>query len=127
MRQLCQLARPRGQDMAPAMVLRLLQQWSLPVAQRVAAAWELPGPVQPVLHAHARGALADSLQFGCAAAAASLLCRHGRATQGQMLAVLEQLPGVPLHALHWSWRRLHGRSVETLAEHDAPAGAAALP
>jgi len=38
-----------------------------------------------------------------------------------MLALLEQLPSAPPHALRWIWRRLHGRNVETLDEamHDA--------
>ena len=68
--------------------------------------------------ADASGPLSDSLRLGSAAAAASLLCRHGHATQGRMLALLEQLPSAPPHALRWIWRRLHGRSVETLD--DAP-------
>jgi len=33
-----------------------------------------------------------------------------------MLALLEQLPSAPPHALRWIWRRLHGRNVETLDE-----------
>ncbi|WMJ70065.1 HDOD domain-containing protein [Stenotrophomonas sp. 24(2023)] len=118
MRQLTQLASAGGQEIPTALALRLLQRWSLPVAQRVAAAWELPEPVHPALQAQASGPLAASLRFGSAAAAASLLCRHGRATQGQMLALLEQSPDVPLHALRWAWRRLHGRSVETLGDVD---------
>ncbi|MFB3129644.1 MAG: histidine kinase, partial [Lysobacteraceae bacterium] len=34
----------------------------------------------------------------------------------RMLALLEQLPSAPPHALRWIWRRLHGRSVETRDE-----------
>ena len=59
---------------------------------------------------------ADSLRLASAAAAASLLCRHGHASQSRMLALLEQLPSAPPHALRWIWRRLHGRSVETRDE-----------
>jgi hypothetical protein len=118
MRQLLQEAQARGEDVQPALALQLLQQWSLPLAQRVAAAWELPDPVHQTLAADASGPLSDSLRLGSAAAAASLLCRHGHATQGRMLALLEQLPSAPPHALRWIWRRLHGRSVETLD--DAP-------
>jgi hypothetical protein len=70
----------------------------------------------PGLAPDAEGPLADSLRLASAAAAASLLCRHGHASQSRMLALLEQLPSAPPHALRWIWRRLHGRSVETLDE-----------
>ena len=98
----------------------LLRQWTLPVAQRVAAAWELPPPVHEALQATQAGAgLARSLRFARAAAAASLLCRHGYISQAQGVAWLEQVPGTPSPVLLWIWRRLHGRAVETLAdEHD---------
>jgi len=100
----------------------LLRQWTLPVAQRIAAAWELPLPVHQALEAeHAGSGLAQSLRFARAAAAASLLARHGHMGQSQGLAWLEQLPGTPPHALLWIWRRLHGRSVETLADEHADA------
>ncbi|MCU1038330.1 HDOD domain-containing protein [Stenotrophomonas maltophilia] len=114
MRQLLQEAQARGEAVEPALALQMLQQWSLPLAQRVAAAWELPEPVHQALAVDAEGALADSLRLASAAAAASLLCRHGHASQSRMLALLEQLPSAPPHALRWIWRRLHGRSVETL-------------
>ena len=114
MRQLLQEAQARGEAVEPALALQLLQQWSLPLAQRVAAAWELPEPVHQALAVDAQGPLADSLRLASAAAAASLLCRHGHASQSRMLALLEQLPTAPPHALRWIWRRLHGRSVETL-------------
>jgi HD-like signal output (HDOD) protein len=113
MRQLLQEAQARG-AVEPALALQLLQQWSLPLAQRVAA-WELPEPVHQAWR-RAEGPLADSLRLASAAAAASLLCRHGHASQSRMLALLEQLPSAPPHALRWIWRRLHGRSVETLDE-----------
>lgn len=116
MRQLLQEAQARGESVEPALALQLLQQWSLPLAQRVAAAWELPEPVHQALAPEAEGPLADSLRLASAAAAASLLCRHGHASQSRMLALLEQLPSAPPHALRWIWRRLHGRSVETLDE-----------
>ncbi|MBK0014545.1 HDOD domain-containing protein [Isoptericola jiangsuensis] len=121
MRQLLQEAQARNETVAPALALDLLQRWSLPLAQRVAAAWDLPEPVHQALAADAEGPLADSLRLGSAAAAASLLCRHGHGTQARMLALLEQLPSAPPHALRWIWRRLHGRNVETLDEamHDA--------
>ena len=116
MRQLLQEAQARGEPVEPALALQLLQQWSLPLAQRVAAAWELPEPVHQALAVDAEGSLADSLRLASAAAAASLLCRHGHASQSRMLALLEQLPSAPPHALRWIWRRLHGRNVETLDE-----------
>lgn len=125
MRQLLQEAQARGEAVEPALALQLLQQWSLPLAQRVAAAWELPEPVHQALAVDAQGPLADSLRLASAAAAASLLCRHGHASQSRMLALLEQLPTAPPHALRWIWRRLHGRSVETLDDAgQAPAGTA---
>lgn len=116
MRQLLHEAQLRGEEVEPALALQLLQRWSQPLAQRVAAAWELPEPVHQALATDADGPLADSLRLASAAAAASLLCRHGHATQGRMLALLEQLPAAPAHALRWIWRRLHGRNVETLDE-----------
>ncbi|OMO39810.1 histidine kinase [Stenotrophomonas sp. MB339] len=116
MRQLLQEAQARDETVEPALALQLLQQWSLPLAQRVAAAWELPEPVHQALAPEADGPLADSLRLASAAAAASLLCRHGHASQSRMLALLEQLPSAPPHALRWIWRRLHGRSVETRDE-----------
>jgi hypothetical protein len=116
MRQLLQEAQARGEAVEPALVPQLLQQWSLPLAQRVAAAWELFEPVHQALAVDAEGPLADSLRLASAAAAASLLCRHGHASQSRMLALLEQLPSAPPHALRWIRRRLHGRSVETLDE-----------
>lgn len=116
MRQLLQEAQARGEAVEPALALDLLQRWSLPLAQRVAAAWDLPEPVHHALAADAEGSLADSLRLGSAAAAASLLCRHGHGPQARMLALLEQLPSAPPHALRWIWRRLHGRNVETLDE-----------
>lgn len=121
MRQLLQEAQARGETVQPALALDLLQRWSLPLAQRVAAAWDLPEPVHQALTGDAEGALADSLRLGSAAAAASLLCRHGHGPQARMLALLEQMPSAPPHALRWIWRRLHGRNVETLDEalHDA--------
>ncbi|WP_057687603.1 HDOD domain-containing protein [Stenotrophomonas chelatiphaga] len=101
----------------------LLRQWTLPVAQRVAAAWELPAPVHEALQAsNTNSGLPRTLRFARAAAAASLLARHGHIGKSQGLAWLEQLPGTPPHALLWIWRRLHGRPVETLAdEHDGDA------
>ena len=101
----------------------VLRQWTLPVAQRVAAAWELPAPVHEALkETNADSPLPRTLRFARAAAAASLLARHGHIGKSQGLAWLEQLPGTPAHALLWIWRRLHGRPVETLAdEHDGDA------
>ncbi len=42
MRQLLQEAQARDETVEPALALQLLQQWSLPLAQRVAAAWSCP-------------------------------------------------------------------------------------
>jgi len=87
------------------------------VASRIAAAWELPPSVHQALLRDADatgGGLAASLHFARAGASASLLCRHGRISQAQALALLEQLHDTPAHALQWIWRRLHGRAVETL-------------
>lgn len=95
----------------------VLREWTLPVAREVATAWELPSSVHGALHAaQADSGLAHSLRFARAAAAASLLCRHGHIGQGQAMAWLEQLPATPPHAVQWIWRRLHGRAVETLAD-----------
>lgn len=102
-----------------ALATAVLDAWTLPVAGRIAAAWELPGAVHDALLRDAdaaQGGLSASLRFARAAAAASLLCRHGRIGQAQALAILEQQHAPPVHALQWIWRRLHGRAVETLGE-----------
>jgi len=106
---------------APPRVLAadLLDSWTLPVASRIAAAWELPKAVHDALIRQSGSGLAASLRFARAVAAASLLCRHGQIGQVQALAWLEQLDDTPPHALQWIWRRVHGRSVETL-EGDEP-------
>jgi len=124
MRHLLDAASQPGQALpSPALAAALLEAWTLPVASRIAAAWELPAAVHEALLGdgdQARAGLSASLRFARAAAAASLLCRHGRIGQAQALALLEQLDGTPPHALQWIWRRLHGRGVETL-EADEPA------
>jgi len=107
-----------------ALAMQLLDAWTLPVAGRIAAAWELPGAVHEALlrdAGTAQDGLSASLRFARAAAAASLLCRHGRIGQAQALAILEQQHGTPPHALQWIWRRLHGRAVETLDADEAEA------
>ena len=107
-----------------ALAMQLLDAWTLPVAGRIAAAWELPDAVHEALlrdAGTAQGGLPASLRFARAAAAASLLCRHGRIGQAQALAILEQQHGTPPHALQWIWRRLHGRAVETLDADEAEA------
>ncbi|WP_102944413.1 HDOD domain-containing protein [Stenotrophomonas sp. VV52] len=117
MRQLLDAAWQHGAVPSQALASTLLDTWSLPVASRIAAAWELPPSVHEALlrDGEARGGgLAASLRFARAAASASLLCRHGRISQAQASALLEQLEGTPTHALQWIWRRLHGRGVETL-------------
>ncbi len=123
MRHLLDAASQPGQAApSPALAAALLEAWTLPVASRIAAAWELPAAVHEALLRdgdQARAGLPASLRFARAAAAASLLCRHGRIGQAQALALLEQLDGTPPHALQWIWRRLHGRGVETL-EADEP-------
>ncbi len=104
---------PPSQELAS----QLLDTWTLPVAGRIAAAWELPPAVHTALLREGGdpdGGLAGSLRFARAAAAASLLCRHGRIGQAQALALLEQQADTPPHALQWIWRRLHGGGVETL-------------
>ncbi len=127
MKQVLAEARDSGVPLRHATVQGLLDQWTLPVAQRVAAAWELPAPVhealvlRPSSSSEAQG-LARSLRFARAAASASLLCRHGQMGQSQALALLECLPGTPPHARNWIWRRLHGRSVETLADEEGADG-----
>jgi HD-like signal output (HDOD) protein len=109
-----------GQDGAApsrALAAQLLDAWTLPVASRIAAAWELPPSVHETLLRggdDAQAGLSASLRFARAAAAASLLCRHGSIGQAQALAILEQQHATPAHALQWIWRRLHGRAVETL-------------
>ncbi|WP_145479654.1 HDOD domain-containing protein [Stenotrophomonas rhizophila] len=117
MRQLLDAAWQLGAVPSQALATDLLDSWSLPVASRIAAAWELPASVHEALlrdPAPGGAGLAASLHFARAAASASLLCRHGRISQAQAMALLEQLPGTPAHALQWIWRRLHGRGVETL-------------
>lgn len=118
MRTLLDSAGRQG-DLPPsrALAAQLLERWTLPVASRIAAAWELPPAVHAALLREGDdGApgLSASLRFARAAAAASLLCRHGRIGQAQALAALEQQHATPAHALQWIWRRLHGRAVETL-------------
>ncbi|MFG3449059.1 HDOD domain-containing protein [Stenotrophomonas sp. NPDC047960] len=125
MRHLLDVARDQGAAPSPPLASALLDAWTLPVASRIAAAWELPTSVHEALLREADapgGGLAASLHFARAAASASLLCRHGRISQAQALALLEQLQDTPAHALQWIWRRLHGRAVETL-EADEPADA----
>lgn len=117
MRHLLDVAQQQVAVPSPAVASALLDAWTLPVASRIAAAWELPPSVHEALlrdAGAAGGGLAASLRFARAAATASLLCRHGRISQAQALALLEQLQGTPAHALQWIWRRLHGRAVETL-------------
>jgi HD-like signal output (HDOD) protein len=117
MRHLLDAAHAQAATPSQALASRLLDAWTLPVASRIAAAWELPPSVHEALLRDvdvAGGGLAASLRFARAAASASLLCRHGRISQAQALALLEQLQGTPPHALQWIWRRLHGRAVETL-------------
>ncbi|WP_448143287.1 HDOD domain-containing protein [Stenotrophomonas bentonitica] len=117
MRHLLDVAREQGVPPSPQLASTLLDAWTLPVASRIAAAWELPPSVHQALLRDADatgGGLAASLRFARAGASASLLCRHGRISQAQALALLEQLQGTPAHALQWIWRRLHGRAVETL-------------
>ena len=97
-----------------ALAAELLDAWTLPVASRIAAAWELPPAVHEALIRQRAGGLASSLRFGRAAAAASLLCRHGQIGQAQALALLEGLEDTPAHAVQWIWRRVHGRAVETV-------------
>jgi HD-like signal output (HDOD) protein len=116
MRHLLDTSAQHGQP-APSqdLAITVLDTWTLPVASRVAAAWQLPTAVhEALLRDPSHGGLPASLRFARAAAAASLLCRHGRIGQAQALALLEQLDDTPPHALQWIWRRLHGRSVETL-------------
>jgi len=122
MRHLLDAARQHGAVPSPALASALLDAWSLPVASRIAAAWELPPSVHQALLRDADaagGGLACSLRFGRAAASASLLCRHGRISQSQATALLEQLQDTPAHASQWIWRRLHGRGVETLEAEEA--------
>ncbi|WP_421569810.1 HDOD domain-containing protein [Stenotrophomonas sp. PD6] len=117
MRHLLDAAHDQAATPSQAVASQLLDAWTLPVASRIAAAWELPPSVHEALSRDAEasgGGLAASLRFARAAASASLLCRHGRISQAQALALLEQCQGTPVHALQWIWRRLHGRSVETL-------------
>lgn len=102
-----------------ALAAELLDSWTLPVASRIAAAWELPKAVHDALIRQSGSGLAASLRFARAAAAASLLCRHGQIGQVQALALLEQLEDTPPHALQWIWRRVHGRAVETLDGEEA--------
>ncbi|MEI4517033.1 MULTISPECIES: HDOD domain-containing protein [Stenotrophomonas] len=117
MRHLLDVARDQAVLPSPQLAGTLLDAWTLPVASRIAAAWELPPSVHQALLRDADatgGGLAASLHFARAGASASLLCRHGRISQAQALALLEQLHDTPAHALQWIWRRLHGRAVETL-------------
>jgi HD-like signal output (HDOD) protein len=117
MRHLLDVAHDQTATPSQAVASQLLDAWTLPVASRIAAAWELPPSVHEALLRDAEasgGGLAASLRFARAAASASLLCRHGRISQAQALALLERRQGTPAHALQWIWRRLHGRSVETL-------------
>lgn len=124
MRQLQQSAAATGRALDPGTADTVLRLWTLRVAQQVADAWELPPVVHEALDGgHLEGELGQSLRFARAAAAASLLCRHGCMGQSQATALLEQLPGTPLPTVRWIWRRLHGRAVETLADepaHDGP-------
>ncbi|WP_287256357.1 HDOD domain-containing protein [Stenotrophomonas sp.] len=126
MRHLLDACAGHGVAVPPrALAAALLDDWTLPVASRIAAAWELPPPVHAALERAGAGApdgLLTSLGFARAAAAASLLCRHGRMGQAQALALLEHLQSTPAHALQWIWRRVHGRAVETLDADEVHAG-----
>ncbi|HBS63965.1 MAG TPA: histidine kinase, partial [Stenotrophomonas sp.] len=90
MRHLLDACAGHGVAVPPrALAAALLDDWTLPVASRIAAAWELPPPVHAALERAGAGApdgLLTSLGFARAAAAASLLCRHGRMGQAQALA-----------------------------------------
>ena len=115
MRHLLDASAAQGKASPPReLAAELLDTWTLPVASRIAAAWELPPAVHEALIRQSAGGLAASLRFARAAAAASLLCRHGQIGQAHAVALLEQMESTPPHALQWIWRRVHGRAVEPL-------------
>jgi HD-like signal output (HDOD) protein len=78
----------------PATVARVLEEQAAPMAYRIAQAWELPARIEAALDAQRGEAMGDdpfagALRAGRMAAALALLCRAGRWTPEQGLALLQ--------------------------------------
>jgi hypothetical protein len=64
-------------DMPPAAMAKLLDDWVPPMALRIAESWQLPKDLCQVLTAQAEPGLARSLHFGRLAGALLVLANHG--------------------------------------------------
>lgn len=70
-------------------VVRLLQEWTVPMAQRIAASWELPTELQEVLAARwDQTALGRSLFFGRLAGSQIVMVRSGRVKESSARATV---------------------------------------
>lgn len=87
-----QYARRPGLVPDASVVAALLDGWAAPTARRLAENWALPARICQALGDPPRGAELDSLgrslRFGRAAAALAMLCKHGRAEEGEALLAL---------------------------------------
>ncbi len=96
-----------------SVIAALLDGWAVPTARRVAEKWALPERICQALDQQ-RGAAPDSLgrslRFGRSAAALAMLCKHGRAEEGEALLALASLEPRG-HATADIWKRLR-RGVE---------------
>lgn len=98
----------------PATVARVLEEQAAPMAHRIAQAWELPARIEAALDAQRGEAMGDdplagALRAGRMAAALALLCRAGRWTPEQGLALLQawaERRGVD-GDIEAAWARLH--------------------
>src|SRR5262249_19128819 len=64
-------------EISPLAMAKLLDEWVPPIAQRIAASWQLPMPLCAVLSASAEAGLAKSVHFGRLAGALLILVNRG--------------------------------------------------
>ncbi len=92
-----------------SVVAALLDGWAAPTARRFAEKWTLPARICQALDDQQHGvepdSLGRSLRFGRSAAALAMLCKHGRAEEGEALAALASIEPRG-HATADIWRRL---------------------
>lgn len=98
----------------PTTVARVLEEQAAPMAHRIAQAWELPARIEAALDAQRGEAMGDeplagALRAGRMAAALALLCRAGRWTPEQGLALLQAWAGQRGvdGDIEAAWARLH--------------------
>jgi HD-like signal output (HDOD) protein len=85
------IAREQGaaaNDIRPAAMAKLLDDWVQPTAQRIAENWQLPAELCTALSAPALPGLARSLRFGRLAGALLVLVNHGQLRELSARAIL---------------------------------------